>query len=230
MPQLIAVGFKTRLVEGMLPDVSTLTPPSNYKSDDAIAKWKTEQAEKIKQEGLMQPYSATFDSVTIHAKGDTCSWDYRDQSKANAKQPAPLAIWAWLRKRFPDAWPNSTHPKWVNGSPPAIFVGFDTRLFVKIMGIECSKPANQPKNTDGSPKFDSQAALPLSLWYSNSEHRDIEKAVMPEGFKFVTWPMVLKHYDLAEQFRDWKGPHQDPVDDAALTLKLADYLGMLAET
>jgi len=230
MPAKLIVAYKTQLVPDLVPAADEFDPPSNYKSEDAIAKWRGELEEKLKEECLYQPYTATFAEVQVadlvnERKG---KWVYRAPGNKEGKQAACLAVRAWLLKEFPNAWPHTTHTD--RRVPTAIFVGFNPRLFLKILGEECSYPDNQPKDAAGKPDPKKMNVLPLSMWYPNSDHRDIEEAVKPRDYKYLTWNSVLKARGLRDEFKDWKGPGIDVGLDLKLATRLASQLGMLNET
>lgn len=230
MPAKLIIAFKTQLVPDMLPAVDDLSPPANYKTAEAIDKWKRETTDRIAVECSEQPYTATFAEVQIadlvnERKG---KWIYRAPDNKEGKQTAALAIRAWLLKEFPNAWPHTTHPN--RRVPEAIFVGFNPRLFLKILGTECSLPQNQPKDANGKPDPKKLNVLPLSMWYPNTDHRDIEEAVKPKDYKFLTWQTVLRARGLLPEFQDWKGPGIDVTMDLKLATRLAAQMGMLNET
>lgn len=114
---------------------------------------------------------------------------------------------------------------------PVVIIGFDPRRFLKVLGIELSLPlpGNEP--------------LPPGLWYGNTDHRDIEEAVLPKPeCKLLSWPHVIQarrpRPELAEEerlkdpdvakydklFKDWVGPGQDPEQDARIALTWASQL------
>lgn len=235
MPAKLIVAYRTQLVPGLQPVMADeLQPPANFKHADAIEKWRAEQLPKLEAkfqaECAQQPYTATFAEVQIadlhnERKG---KWVYRAPNNEEGKQAACLAIRSWLLKEYPDAWPHTTHPD--RRVPAAIFVGFNPRLFLKILGIECSLPAHQPMDADGKPDPKKLNVLPLSMWYPNSDHRDIEEAVKPADFKYLPWNVVLEARGLLPEFKDWKAPGVNVTMDLKLATRLAAQLGMLNET
>lgn len=226
-PEKLIVGFKTRLNPGFVFDDSDIQAPSNYKDPEKIAAYIAKEKQALATELLYQPYSATFDQVYISdcSAGKAGRWSYRDP--ASGKPSVAVSIRNWLLQRFPKAWPHTTNPQNVNG-PAVVIMGFDTRLFLKILGIECSLPANQPLLPDGKRDETKSNALPLSLWYANSDHRDLQNAVMGD-YKYLNWPSVLKARGLDERFKNWKGVHVDPAEDVSLGFELATQLGMLTD-
>ena len=218
-PNIILVAFSTRLVDNdeLLPDANDLTPPGSMKKAETIDKWREEQQEKLKVEAAMQPYSGTFDEVHLSDMGPSkrqATFKYR--AADSGRQPVSLAVRSWLLREYPDAWPDSPIS---GGNPEVIFVGFNPKLFLRILGTECSLPCNQPD--DGT-----RNTLPLSLWYGNSDHRDLEHAVMPSEYK-LTWPIVLKARGIYEVFKDWEGPGKNVARDLDLALDLGMQLGLI---
>lgn len=224
MPDKIIVAYSTRLSdESLLPDVNDLTPPGNYKSESAISKWREGMAESVREEALRQPYTATFEEVRIVDPLNDRSNTFKFREADDPRPPVAIAVRDWLLSYYPDVWPNSPVSR---GYPEAIFVGFDPKLFLRILGIECSLPSNQPDPTlaDGE-----SVVLPLSLWYGNSDHRDIENAVKPQEYKALTWKTVLAARGLTELAGDWNGPGDDVEKDLLLSLEMAGQLGFLSE-
>ena len=222
MPKKILVAFKTRIAdESLIPSADELTPPGSMKKEETIAKWRAEQQELLKVHALGQPYTATFEEVRLAdpATNRVSTFKYRDPEEG--RPPASIAIRAWLLKHYPDAWPNTTNTR---GPLEAIFVGFNPRLFLKILGTECSLPGNQPPAETGE-----SHVLPLSMWYGNSDHRDIEQAVKPSDYKALTWNTVFAARGLTELAEGWKGPHNDVEQDLLLATELAAQLGFLSE-
>jgi hypothetical protein len=93
-----------------------------------------------------------------------------------------------------------------------IFLGFDPRTFLKMLGLECS--------TAGAP-------LPPSVWYATTLHRDVAEALMPAEFKHVPLAWVLKRRGIAVP--GWERPGVDPELDARVVVNAADQLGFLTE-
>lgn len=167
------------------------------------------------------PYTGTFDEVRIYDQKtkDTVKFKYR--APDSGKSAACLAIRSWLLKRHPAAWPHSTDRP---GKPEAIFIGHDMRTFIKILGIECSLPANQPQ-AGGKPDPLKSNALPLSMWYGQSDHRDIFEAVNPKPG--IPWGVVLQVRDIVAE--GWTGPGTNVEQDLTIATQFAAQLGMFLE-
>lgn len=222
----IFVGYRTRLVQGVEKLTPEFTPPGNYKTPEAIAKWQTEKAEDFKVAAANQPYTGTFDAVVVcdPASERIKEWNFKGREPGNTdgKKAVSLAVRDWILNTYGEAWPNETHPAH-NGPPKAVFIGFEPKVFLKMIGIECSlPPISKP--------------LPPPMWYSNSDHRDITEAVMPSGFKNLDWSIVLKtrrplDEDDAEKYdaviKDWPGPGINPKQDVHIAVMLATQLGFV---
>lgn len=222
MSAKIIVGYRTRPVS----DVEALMPVFK-----APAHWKDQQ--KIDEEIAIKkanytvmakdaPYTGTFDQVFLvdpkHEK--VLQWDYHEDA---TKPPVCLRVRNYLMKTYPEGWSEGGYD---SRNPPFRVVGFNPRRFLKILGLECSLPAvNKP--------------LPLKMWYSNAEHRDIAEAILPKDFeKVLDLLTVLKQRRPSEGearkrwdavLTGWEGPHVYPEKDATLTVELATQLGFLQE-
>lgn len=226
MTKKLIVGFSTRitdekLVESLMPEFKA---PSNYKEEAAIKKYVDERKAAFLLEAKNMPYTGTFERVVIAdtAKEVVQSWKAEGREPGTGKQSVALAVRAWLLKNYPNAWANDTHEV---RKPEVVFLGFNVRLFVKLLGIECSLPQNaQP--------------LPPKLWYSSSDYRDIGVAVLPDEFKLLSLQSVLlarrpvNEDDAAKWdkiLKKWTEPGMDPSADVTLATELAAQLGFLTE-
>lgn len=227
----LIVGYRTRAVEPEL--LKTLMPPDfkpkrNLKDQAKIEADVEARKEAFAEAAKWQPYTGTFDSVVIAdpANDHIGEWNYEGRQPGGPKTPICLAVAAYLMKAYPDAWtPGAANQRTLQ----AIFIGFNPRLFLKMLGEECSLPEhNQGQNR----------ALPLGLWYSNSDHRDIMEAVVPTGFPSLTFDVALKRRrpirvdDAARWDRlveGWQGPHHDPKADTLLIAELASQLGFFRD-
>lgn len=228
-PEKLIISYSTRLVEGFEFDESLLKAPSNYKDPEKIAAWIAKERDGLADELLMQPYSATFDRVVISDVTEQKSGHWAYPAANSGKPGIAVSIRNWLLKRFPKAWPNTPNPL-CDGGPQVLFIGFDIRLFLKILGLECSLPANQPRLSDGKPDPTQCYNMPLAAWYGTSDYRDIGEAVKPKEFKYLTWQHVLKARGLTTKLKGWNGPHVDPDLDAVLAKELAMQLDLLNDT
>lgn len=242
----IIVAFRTVLVPNMLPDVATLEPPGTMSKPETIARWREEQAMKLAESCLLEPYLAQFEEVQLFDIKNERKVMYKLQPPEAGKLPVCVRVRNWLLKGFPEAWPHViqsqrsfqggakiTAPEAGQASevvfalkapaPEVVFLGFHTRLFLKMLGIECSLPANQPAD------ITKLGVLPLSMWYANSDHRDIGEAVKPAEYKHLTWDIVLRARGLRERYKDWNGPMGNVTADLNLASDFAAQLGMLSE-
>lgn len=247
----IIVAYRVMVVPGYQPDVKEYAPPSNYKSDEAIRGWYERKSVELLAQAANQPYTGTFDEVHLvdlnkqlvatfssHGRevpalgpatpdgapdGDTSDSDSGstsasgsgDASAAGAGKNPPIsvAVRDWLLREYPEAWPDTPHP--ARATPEAFFIGFNVDLFLDILGTECMLP--QYAGEAGS-------QLPLSLWYGNSDHRDIGRAVT-RGYKNLSWPLVLRAHGLSP--RSWEGPGVSPEADLTLATTLAYRTGLV---
>jgi hypothetical protein len=183
---------------------------------------------------LRQPYTATFAELLLYShrhasQKPAAAFTYR---KPEEKRVAvSVSALAWLLEKFPKAWPhNLTKP-----SSPVLFVGFNPRLFLDILGTECSLPKNQTLDEEGKPRADVQSVAPLSLWLNDCQSLDIMEAVKPARYPNLSWQQVLKARGLLDDDQCPRGglvsatkePHQDVNKDLVLIGKLADQLGLL---
>lgn len=224
----LIVGYRTRIVseevfEQLMP---TITASKTIKEDnhEKIKEDIEKRVAAFRANAHTLPYMATFDEVCIISPSteEKSSWKCEGRDPYGSKLAMCLAIRGWLLKRFPNAWPEDTHEV---KKPEVVFIGFNPRLFVKMLGLECSLPQyNKP--------------LPPKLWYSSSDYRDIESAVLPDDCKPLTLPAILKRrrppdpdagakWD--EMLKNWTEPGKDPAVDAWLATELATQLGFLLE-
>ncbi len=209
------VGYRTKLidnVEALLPDIK---PARNLVDKKKIAEDISARKAAFLEAAASMPYTSTLDEVFLidpaHKKGL--------QYVADPKRPPPsVRVRNYLLKAYPNAWSEDTHD---TRKPEAIFMGFDPKTFLKILGLECSLPEI------GLP-------LPARLWYANSDHRDIAEAVAPDHFKKLELSVALKRRRPRDEksaaawdalFKDWPGPGVFPEKDATITLELAVQLG-----
>jgi hypothetical protein len=217
---LLFVGYKTCTI----PDVEKFTPefkaPAHWKDKAKIEAAVTEKREAFQAEAHLQPYTGTFDEVVLIDAKNQKSLRYVRGAADEGKSPVSVRVRNYLLKTYPDAWGND--PCEVK-KPSVTFVGFDPRLFLKVLGLECSLPSV------GKP-------VPLRLWYNNSDHRDITEAVLPKDYKNLDLKTVLKLRRPVEPeaivkwdalVKDWDGPGKDPAKDAQLSVELALQLGLL---
>ncbi len=219
----LLVSFTTRLVPGCIPDAKDFAYPANYKDPAIIAKWYEKKAAELAEECLLQPYTATFDSVSIldPDRQDVATWVYRDP--AEKKYPVSVAVRDWLISGNKDVWSMSLAKE--PQADRVVFIGFDASLFLDIMGIECALPEVQLNSSpDGA--LHTKAA-PLSMWKRNPDVVDIESIIKPDKYKALTWPMVLRRLGLVDLAADWQMPHKDIKKDADLLRAIARRLGIV---
>lgn len=197
--------------------------PDPAKKPEANAKDK----EKFQAKAAVTPYLATFDQVYLFAPyGKSAAGDiFSSKSPEVADVQMCRNVRDWLLTRYPTAWADELFVP--RAAPKAVFVGFNPRLFLKILGLECSLPGNN-------------CPLPISMWYDNTDHRDLEEAVAPSkecGLIAGDWPLLarargmgLKGSDLEkynQAVKDWKGPGYDVLKDMCIAITWAKELGFL---
>ncbi len=225
MADKIFVGFTTRAVPENL--LKTLMPEFQGRAGTAdkekIAKQIQDKEEAWKVEAANMPYTGTFDSVhlIVPAKELAVTFKHDGRQPFGDKPSISQLTRNFLLKHFKGAWSNEANYR---GEHDAIFVGFNPRRFLKMFGIECSLPrVDKP--------------LPLSLWYGNSDHRDIEEALMPKDFKLLDWSTVIRARsdgmtgDDLEKYNailsGWSGPGSNAEQDANIAMMMASQLGFL---
>lgn len=237
MTQQIFIGYRLKSV--VTPEVikdfgdkylKTLeVPPSYAEKADKRQDWL--EKERTKWLGLLPetPYLCTFDEVTILAMAKGKGVNYKSEGRAvgGKKPPICQAVRNFILGLYPDAWSLDTHPQGAERTVEVAFMGFNPRLFLKILGLECSLPVNN-------------CPLPASMWYGNTDHRDIAEAVAPTPeCKAVAWDwdfivqarrMGLEGDRLADYDKivaGWTGPGKDTDKDARLAAEWALQLGFV---
>ena len=237
MTHQIFIGYRLKLAATpeMLKGLSDkyiagLEIPPSYKGNAKEAPWvdnkRTEWMAAIGE----TPYLATFDEVSILVPSKHKGVILKSEGRApgGKKPPICVAVRNFLlgKEMFPKAWSEDTHPGGIR-NPEAAFMGFNPRLFLKILGLECSLPVHD-------------CPLPAEMWYGNTDHRDIAEAVMPAtdcGRLRGDWEFIvqarrlglkddhLKEYDAI--VAGWTGPGKDPDKDARLACEWAVQLGFV---
>ncbi len=220
MSHKIVVAFRTRAsgVDSPMPQFSA---PSNWKDMNKIAANVQAQEDAFTAALSDKLYLGTFDEVRIYDQKTKNTNTFKYRAPDSGKQPVCLAIRSWLLKRHPTVWPHSTD---YQDKPEAVFIGHNMRGFVKLLGIECSLPANQPQ-VNGQPDPKTSNALPLGMWYGQTAHRDIFDAVNPKSE--VPWAVVLGQRGIA--IKGWDGPGVNVEQDLAIATQFAAQLGMFLE-
>ena len=224
-PAKIFVGYRLRPI----PDVEKWMPefaaPSNYKDEAKIKDYIEAKKEEFATAAAGLPYLATFEDVCLIDPQSEKALRFEYVDPTSNKQSVAVRVRNYLLKAYPKAWANAAHYD-PSRLPGAIFIGFDPRRFLKVLGLECSLP------TVDKP-------CPLRLWYGNADHRDIEEAVCPKDF--APWlniktvlkmrrpidPNAIEHWDTIT--KDWTEPGHNAQQDAMLSIELATQLGFLSE-
>lgn len=208
MTAKLIVGFSTRLATDHKDYVPTFEPDKRLTDPVKIAANIEEKKAAFLANAKDMPYFGTFSSVFISdpANERIGQWNYR--SPGGTKVPICQAVRSWVLAKY--TWPWDTHPDY-KMETPVVFMGFNTRLFLKLLGIECSLPGNN-------------CPLPPSMWYGNTDHRDIEEAIIPKEFKDVTLKTALLFRGIVPK-ESWVRPHEDPEEDVRITVELCSQLG-----
>jgi len=226
MTAKLVVGYTTRLVDGASPPEFTCSD-KRLKDEEKIQANIDRQSEAWDDEARNQPYTGTFDEVFIVDPTNERyqSWRYKGREPGSGKSPICASVSAWILANYSGAFSDDliTHKH-----PEVVFVGFGMRRFLKILGLECSLPRED------------RDRVPVSMWFGNSDHRDVEQAVKPSDFKFLDWPTVIdarrpvddeearQKYD--EVTEGWNGPGDNPESDALVALEFCGQLGLLSDT
>jgi hypothetical protein len=218
----VFVGFRTRPVDNLQELTPAFEPSRNLRDPELIRADLEKKQAHFAAVARDQPYTGTFDEVFLIDGKNRRPLQYLHAADGS-KPPVSVRVRDYLLSAYPDAWTWDTHDV---RRPTVVFIGFNPRLFLKMLGIECSLPRV------GKP-------CPPRMWYGNSDHRDILEAVLPRDFeKSLTLPVVLKcrrpldPEDAAKWdalLDGWHGPHVQPERDARLSLELAAQLGFLSE-
>lgn len=218
----ILVAYTTRVV----PNIADFTPkfeaPANFKDPAKIEEEITKKKAAFLATAKDQPYTGTLDCVLLITR-QAAETKFFTDATGGGKVSVAMQVQGFLRTTFKNAWSELK-----SESRPPVFVGFEPKVFLKMLGLECSLPSS---------KAVSQAtACPLNLWYDNSAgHRDIGAAIVPSEFsKTLSLHVALKaHRPVlraeAEKWdamlASWPGPGVNPAHDLHFIQELAVNLG-----
>lgn len=218
----LIIGYKTKLnptVGSYLPEFKA---PANYKDAAKIAAEVAERKQEFLASAASMPYVGTFDEVFVADMQKHRSVQWKCAAPDEEKPSVATRVRSYLLKHYPDAWDNNVIQRKI---PKVLFIGFEIKTFLKLLGIECALPAtNKP--------------CPLSLWYGNSDHRDISEAILPkEACKGLTLAYVLKFwrptFDAESTktwdglIKDWHSPGENPTKDAGIASVIATQIGLV---
>lgn len=217
----IIVSYSTIVVDQA--KVDELAPefeaPSNYKDKEKIERYIAQKKANFFAQAASQPYTGTFKEIMLVdlQKQIVGNWSW-EQTKENDLTVAENAA-SWILRNNPGAFDGDILD---SRNSNVVFIGFNTRLFLKMLGLECTLP-------------DTKVRVPLKLWYNNPNHRDIAEAVMPAEY-VLSWPLVLAMREPVETatlnekwayLKTWKQPHVNVNHDSLLITELAAQLGFL---
>jgi hypothetical protein len=223
----IIIGYRTRPVaperlEKLIPE---FLPAANLTDEKKIkADVDNKRARYMENAGRM-PITSTFDMVCLCDPANKAfkTWKYEGREPGSGKKPVCLAVLDYLLSKYPKAWSNDISD--ISRSP-VTFIAFEPKRFLKILGIECCLPS-----TEG------HRPPPVKLWYSNSDHREIETLVPDDFCKGLPFRLGVQAYRPVEPkaaekwdklFEGWTGPHIDPVKDCAIATELSRTVGFLS--
>jgi hypothetical protein len=215
----VFIGYRTQPSGDLLAAAPEFKAPSNYVDKEKINAAIQVKREQFAAEAAHLPYTASLSEIYIFDAGSSQATQF--VTVPEKKSPASRAL-RYLLKAYPQAWGDEAGYEF--GKPTVIFVGFKIRMFLKILGIECSLP--------GSPK-----RAPLGLWTSGSNYRDIGDLICPPDYGF-SFPYVLSRRRPVDPVEGqtwdtlvdgWTGPGVSPEQDALLAVELATQVGMLRE-
>ena len=216
----IFVGYSLKVID----DIASLVAPVVDETNAADVAAHEKALKKLQDHAGDNVYLSSLDRVVMTVRSGKLKLDFDSaESKSKVKVPVCVQVQKWLLENFPNAWSPEVHAPY--GLPAAYFIGFNPRRFVKTLGIDCSLPVNDVK-------------LAAGVWFSNSDHRNIEEAAMPSTeSKHIDWPVVfaarrrgLKGKDLARHdalINGWfeaGGPGIDPERDVKIAMMLAGQL------
>lgn len=211
----IFVGWKMRKREGLELQRPLFSAPANYKDPEKISAYVAEKSAAWESGLGSQAYTGTFDSIVLadSANNKIGSWFYAGREPGSKKASVAAAARNWLLNLWGDHWSDNMFP--ADDKPPVVFYGFEPRLFLKLLGIECSLPSVA-------------APLPLSLWCGESAHRhsvDVFNLLVPrEHAAMVDWRTVLAVRGV--DVNGWAGPFGDAKLDSMVVAKLLHPLGI----
>lgn len=230
---IIFVGYRLKKVPYLQDILNTVPEGEDDKSKQAASKAR----DKIDTAALENVYTCTFDEVFISVLSARKARLFRSENRKPDK-PICVDIRNFLLDIFGDAWTDELFPA-ERSKPRAIFMGFDPRFFLKLLGLECSLPMYEYRAEEGEEERVSR--LPVSMWYGNSDHRDIGEAVMPKTeTKQLDWPQVLLVRGMGMAAEDrvrygavidgWTGPGKNPNQDVEIAIELAAQVGLIQPT
>lgn len=211
LARYVLVGYTLQPTPGAAELRPDYQAPSHYKDANKIAQYITEKQAAFEEATAMSPYVMTFGEVVLVYPGaeKVVRFDSKDRHPFGDKPPVSGAVAGWLLKNFPGVWSNES----ARLSPPVRFLGFSPKVFLKIMGLECSMPPVS-------------APLPLPLWFGTDNYWDIENAIVPSDFaKHLNFAAVLRQRGLKIP-EGWTQPFQNARQDLTLATEIAVQLGI----
>lgn len=221
--EVILVGYKTSAIEDVRRFMPVFKGRTGTNDPAKIAAQIQEKEEDwLAQSGSM-PYTSQLSEVCIMLPsfGKLMTFN-AEERKSAGKMPICRSIKNFLLKHYKQTWSNDIFNR--PSDQRVMFIGFDPKHFLKLLGIECSLPSVRDP-------------LPLSMWYGNTDHRDITEMVLPKDYANLSWETLLKvrreglseeelkQYD--EHVAGWTKPGDNPTQDVLITMSLCLQLGVI---
>lgn len=239
MPNKIYVGYTltAKASVDVEEDMPVFTVSKTFKEETAKAKIAEKESEWRANHGTYL-YTGEFAAVhiidpqvgkiAIFRRGEWADLPMFQKHRKSEQAPWSVALQVrhYLVTTHGRAWSDNLFERRPDG-PEAVFIGFNVKRFLKFLGLECALA--------GSP-------LPLTMWYGNSDHRDMESAIVPtvtpaEPSGVTTLDVALRYFEDAGAFLAEDGSsvvslpesyvlHADAELDAVVAFNLAVRLGM----
>lgn len=212
----VVIGYKTKLKDGEATPTPEFRAPAHIKDKGRVDAYLAEQRALFLAKAKNLPYSGILDDVFLV---ETATQRVLQYTSAPDKKPVSERVLNFLVKTFPEEWDREsfdTHKR-----PKVLFIGFEIKTFLQILGAECTMPHTERR-------------APLGFWYKNKHCRDIGKAAMVG--ESLPLPYILarrRPIDLAlakkwdDLTLDWEGPGNNAQRDAYIACELAAQLGLL---
>lgn len=153
-------------------------------------------------------------------RGEWCDSPFFAEHLQKPIWSVALQMRHWLLSMYGRNW---LEKNWqtMHSTGEVLFVGFDVKQGIKVLGIDCALTGNP---------------LPLPLWYSSSDYRDMESAIVPSEWATagVGLRTALTCFEAVGTFDGVRVPAdyvpgKRPVLDAEMCLRLGVRLGMVPE-
>jgi len=215
MIQLI-VGYTMVKLPGtdeFLKDIKdSVKAPANYKDPMKIQEYVEKETQKRIETASRSPYLGTFGKVYLMDTSVTPTglhfWACEKRAPFGSQPSMCSTIAAFLKSKWPEAFDNNSTLTFQKSE--IMFVGFEIKRFLKVLGLECSMPGvNTP--------------LPPVLWYGSDAGRDVGEMIAPKSLN-VDLSLALKSRGFWRQ--GWE-PCENAEDDMRLSVEILTQLNFL---